>query len=451
MESGRFAQILLRGVDLPSSARVRRPESSEKHRATTAPMMNSQTAVESLSASDLLSATRELVQTSRGVEAELLVHLGEIDERRLYLDWAFPSMFAFCVVELGFSEDAAYNRIGVARAARRLPVIVEAIRSGQVHLAGLRVLAPHLTADNNCEVLAQAAGKSKREIEELVARLWPQPPVPAVVRKLPDRPNSPPEASSAFSFGTAMPVASPESSPALAFASPAPRRDERRAVIAPLTEETFKFQFTGSRACRDKLREAQDLLRHRIPDGDPATIFEKALDLLIEHVKKERFATGRKARPAPTEATTNRVRVTYPTRSSARSSSVTVAAARSRTSAAGGAPRRAAWNSITATGLRERISTERTGSACCRVDPGCAVQGRAHQRPPPQTVRADFPHTASLEVHVARLESAVRSDGWEYQGSSPCFRWRTPPSTRDHAGCFSVSLRFHHRAMRPKT
>ena len=239
---------------------------------------------------------------SRGVEAELLVHLGEIDERKLYLDRAFSSMFAFCVGELWFSEDAACNRINVARAARRLPVILEAVRSGQVHLAGLRLLAPHLTTDNQCKVLAEAAGKSKREIEELVARLSPQPPVPTVVRKLPDRPNPPPEASPAFSFSTAMPAAPPQSSPALAFApppAPAPRRDESRAVIAPLSEETFKFQFTASRECRDKFRQAQDLLRHRIPDGDLATIFEKALDLLIEEVKKERFATSRKARQVP--------------------------------------------------------------------------------------------------------------------------------------------------------
>ncbi len=164
-------------------------------------MINSRTVVESLSSSDLLSATRELVHKSRGVDAELLVYLGEIDERRLYLDRAFSSMFAFCVGELGFSEDAAYSRIHLARAARRLPVILEVVRSGQVHLAGLRVLAPHLTPDNQERVLAEAAGKSKRQIEELVARLWPQPPVPTVVRKLPGRPNPPSEASPAFSFG----------------------------------------------------------------------------------------------------------------------------------------------------------------------------------------------------------------------------------------------------------
>ncbi len=292
-------------VALPSGAHVRRPEGSKKHRATTAHMMNSRIIVESLSSSDLLSATRELVQRSHGVEAVLLVHLGEIDERKLYLDWSFSSMFAFCVGELGFSEDVACNRIDIARAARRMPVILEALRSGQMHLAGLRLLAPHLTPENQEKVLTEAAGKSKRQIEELVARLSPQPPVPTVVRKLPGRPNPPPEASPAFSFGAAMPVAPPESPPALAFApppAPAPRRDQR-AVIAPLSEETFKFQFTASRACHDKFRQAQDLLRHRIPDGDLATIVEKALDLLIEEVKKERFATGRKARQASADKT----------------------------------------------------------------------------------------------------------------------------------------------------
>ncbi len=58
------------------------------------------------------------------------IHLGEIDERKLYLDWAFSSMFAFCVGELRFSEDVACNRINVARAARRMPVILEAAGPG---------------------------------------------------------------------------------------------------------------------------------------------------------------------------------------------------------------------------------------------------------------------------------------------------------------------------------
>src|SRR5207248_2586526 len=105
-----------------------------------------------LSSSDLLAATRDLVRKSWAVEADLLLHLAEIDERKLYLERAFPSMFAFCMGELGFSEDATYYRLTVARAGRRFPAILDALRAGTIHLAGLRLLVPHLTEENHREV-----------------------------------------------------------------------------------------------------------------------------------------------------------------------------------------------------------------------------------------------------------------------------------------------------------
>src|SRR5438876_12322118 len=45
--------------------------------------------IASLSNEELLAATRDLVRRSCSMEADLLVHLGEIDERKLYLDRAF--------------------------------------------------------------------------------------------------------------------------------------------------------------------------------------------------------------------------------------------------------------------------------------------------------------------------------------------------------------------------
>jgi hypothetical protein len=85
--------------------------------------------------------------------------------------------------------------------------------------------------------------------------------------------------------------------------SPWPRNLRRRHAAMNIDPYSRRSARTGSRsnslprALRDKLRQAQDLFRHRVPDGDLATIIEKAVDLLIEDVKKERFATGRKARP----------------------------------------------------------------------------------------------------------------------------------------------------------
>lgn len=69
----------------------------------------------------------------------------------------------------------------------------------------------------------------------------------------------------------------------------------RRAVVAPLSEETYKVQFTIRKGAHDTLRRLQDLLRHQIPKGDPALIFERAMDALLAEVLKRK--TGAMARP----------------------------------------------------------------------------------------------------------------------------------------------------------
>jgi hypothetical protein len=238
--------------------------------------------IEVMKNDDLLAATRTLAERSRVVEADLVAHLAEIDARELYRDRAFSSLFSFCVGELGFSGDVAYNRILVARASRRWPAVLEALRSGRVHLAGLRLLVPHLTEENHLAILAEANGKSKRKIEELMARLAPRPGVPEMIQQLPD-----PAAVQAALAAAMAPATS-----ASAKEGPA----APNAVVQPLSDTTFSIQFTGGRALCEKLRQAQDLLRHRVPDGNLATVIEKALDVLLTKVKKERFALVSKPR-----------------------------------------------------------------------------------------------------------------------------------------------------------
>src|SRR5205823_6907542 len=202
----------------------------QKLAGTITSMMNSNPAIGSLGNEELLASTREILRRGCIVEADLLLHLAEIEDRSLHLKMACSSMFTFCVGEFGFSEDQAYSRIAVAHAGRRFPAVIESLRSGRVHLTGLRLLAPHLTEQNHCEVLAQAAGKSKRQIEEVVAKLAPQPPVPTIIRKLPQ-----------------VHEVIPQATPSVLS------RPMDRPTVAPLSEDTFKVQFPASRAFRDKL------------------------------------------------------------------------------------------------------------------------------------------------------------------------------------------------------
>ncbi len=232
----------------------------------------------------LLEQLRALVVRSNETEAELIEHLAEVDERRLYLP-NHTSMFAFCTGELGFSEAAAENRIAVARAGRRLPRVIAMLRSGAIHLSGLRVLVPHLTDEGADALVDQARGKSKRAIEEIVACHAPRPAVPQSIRKVPER--RVPE--------SAVPPATPEPGP-LFKPQPELTPPPKPAVVAPLAPDRYHVQLTASRELRDKIEQAKALLRHQVPNGDLATILDRALTVLIAKVKKERFGVGRKPR-----------------------------------------------------------------------------------------------------------------------------------------------------------
>jgi hypothetical protein len=55
--------------------------------------------------------------------------------------------------------------------------------------------------------------------------------------------------------------------------------------VSPLAPERYKVQFTVGRDTYDKLQRAQALLRHVVPNGDPAVIIDRALTVLLaQHV-----------------------------------------------------------------------------------------------------------------------------------------------------------------------
>ena len=139
-----------------------------------------------ISDDELLRGLSKLLQESRRVESDLVAHIGEVEHRRLFVRYA-SSMFTYVAEVLNLSEHEAYLRIGVARAARKHPMVLEMLRDGRLHLSGIARLAPLLTEANREMVLARAEGKSKREIEELVAELSPREDVPATIPKLADR------------------------------------------------------------------------------------------------------------------------------------------------------------------------------------------------------------------------------------------------------------------------
>jgi hypothetical protein len=241
-----------------------------------------------LSDKELLAELKRLAHGERQSTVALVSHLAELDARRLYLAMGFGSLFSYCTEALRLSEHESYNRIEAARAARRFPLVLDRLGEGALNLSTLRLLATQLTGDNHEELVVAACGKSKRQVEELVARRFPLPPIPPSVRKLPaPRPVG--------AFAAPAPTTTTPAANAPAPMTPVPQTPvtslpPRRPVVSPLASDRYQIRFTASAQTCEKLRLAQDLLRHAVPDGDTAAIFDRALTVLLEDLAKKKLA-----------------------------------------------------------------------------------------------------------------------------------------------------------------
>ena len=253
-----------------------------------------------LSNAELLEEARRLATSERQATAALVRCLIEVEDRGLHLAGGWGSMFLYCTDVLHLCEGAAYNRIQAARMSRKYPVILERLADGSLTLTAVRLLGPHLTADNWERVLEAAKHAKKRAIEELIASLDPKPDVPSVIRKLA-------QASAAPVTTAPTPVAPPVSSRQPAKLMPGPMAPPVAwPAVQPLAPGRYKLQLTIAKETHDTLRQLQDLMRHAIPDGDPARIVDRALTLLLEDVLRQKCGVTTSPRVAAAKASDSR-------------------------------------------------------------------------------------------------------------------------------------------------
>jgi hypothetical protein len=264
-ECRRGAQILAIAV-LPREAGftvLLRTRALPGRRKTTAyiVVVENKRPLQSIPDDDLLRRLAELMGQSRRLEADIVAHIAEVDERRLYSREAFPSMFAYCTDVLHLSEAEAYLRICAARASREHPKLLTMPADGRLHLTGIAKLAPHLTRENRDGILERATHRSKRQIEEQIAEIAPRPDVREMVRKLPER-----KALESVGQGPA-PMPMLELRPDGVAAPAMPVSMVSPPVVQPLSPGRYKVQFTASAELQQKLERLQalDRLGRRCP------------------------------------------------------------------------------------------------------------------------------------------------------------------------------------------
>ncbi len=121
----------------------------------------------SLDAPSLARRLGELAGDERHVQVEFLLHLGEFDRRRAWLDLGFGSLWEYCRDALHLREGAAGRRIGAMRVLRRFAGLADALRDGRLSLTTLSLLGQVLTDENAGELVSRAAYRSTAEVDHL--------------------------------------------------------------------------------------------------------------------------------------------------------------------------------------------------------------------------------------------------------------------------------------------
>jgi hypothetical protein len=266
-----------------------------------------------LSDDALVAEIKRLLRAERLAISDLVVHLADMDRRDIHLAAGFSSLYTYCVGALGFSEYEAYSRIEVARAGTAFPRIFLLLSEGALTLTTVQLLARRLTVENHDRLLTAARRRTKREVQELLAGLFPQADVADSIRRVPRReasvaPSSaittPADIPRSAPIETTTPVAGPASGSLVMAESQsavsAPRSAapaSSRAVEISLTPDRYHVTFTATAETCALLREAKDRLGHAVPDGSTDQVVNRALKALLAQLDGTRHAATEKPRP----------------------------------------------------------------------------------------------------------------------------------------------------------
>ena len=145
-----------------------------------------------------------------------------------------------------------------------------------------------LTPENAAELIAAAAGKTKAQIEVLLAERFPQADAPELVMAVQGGPNGHDDVNAPGHFC----VTHSEHAQAASVAS----LHAPRAMVTPLSPSRFKYEFTASQEAHDLCAYARELLGHAVPNASVEEIFLQGMRALVEKLEKRRIGAGSQIR-----------------------------------------------------------------------------------------------------------------------------------------------------------
>jgi hypothetical protein len=219
----------------------------------------------------------KLLGSERRVQVEFLIALAEFDRQELYLTLGYPTVWEYCMKELHLCKGSTYKRTHAAALIRRFPRAAEVLRERKLCMTTLVELEEVLTAENFEAVVAQAAYKTKDEVQQLKAAMKEPEDLPRdTTRRAPRRSIPTPAAQE---LPGAVPIAS------------TPIVEEPRPIrFEPVSADDWFMHARLSDRVMVKMRRARELASHTNPSGEWETVLEAMADCYIAEQEKRRAA-----------------------------------------------------------------------------------------------------------------------------------------------------------------
>ena len=138
--------------------------------------------IQNISDMELEAKLKALVQNEREILHEILVHIKEVDRRKLYLKKARSSLYDYLVLDYGYSPASAQRRIDAARLMQEIPEVLENIKDGSLNLSQISVFQKairqkqklsketKITTEFKKDLLLKLKNTSSKETETTISR-----------------------------------------------------------------------------------------------------------------------------------------------------------------------------------------------------------------------------------------------------------------------------------------
>jgi hypothetical protein len=125
--------------------------------------------LKSLSDKELTGRLQQLVREEQNLTLLILPHIAEVGRRELYLEKAYSTLTEYCIHELGYGESSAWKRVRAARVIRDVPEVYDLMKSNKLSFSAVLQSANVLDSSNKHSLLPRIAGRSKCQIDKILA------------------------------------------------------------------------------------------------------------------------------------------------------------------------------------------------------------------------------------------------------------------------------------------